>query len=72
MNIRIQTYGMRDTNMHAARAHTSLANARSADDVSVYDVLEKGFKDLEDVCDVMLGKFRSAKQEYGKHEEMVT
>lgn len=34
------------------------------DGVSVYDVLEKGLKDLEDLCDVVLDKFSVAREEF--------
>jgi len=33
------------------------------DDVSVHDVLEKGLKDLSDLCDVVLEKFEVARSE---------
>ena len=36
----------------------------SADNVNVYDVLEKGLKDLQDMCDVVLDKFTVARDEY--------
>lgn len=36
------------------------------DDVSVHDVLEKGLRDLGDLCDVVLEKFEGAREEFGK------
>lgn len=33
------------------------------DDVAVHDVLEKGLKDLSDLCDVVLEKFEVARSE---------
>ncbi|KAH7117150.1 putative DNA-directed RNA polymerases I and III 16 kDa polypeptide [Dendryphion nanum] len=53
MNIRIQTY---------VQPQTNASNA--IDGVSVYDVLEKGLKDLEDLCDVVLDKFSVAREEF--------
>lgn len=34
------------------------------DNKSVYDVLEKGLRDLEDMCDVVIEKFSLARQEF--------
>lgn len=34
------------------------------DNVSVYEVLEKGLKDLEDMCDVVIDKFVETRQEF--------
>ncbi|KAK7520967.1 putative DNA-directed RNA polymerases I and III 16 kDa polypeptide [Phyllosticta citriasiana] len=34
------------------------------DDVSVYDVLEKGLDDLADLCDVVIDKFTAARDEF--------
>lgn len=35
-----------------------------ADDVSVYEVLEKGLNDLMDLCDVVVDKFTIARDEF--------
>lgn len=35
-----------------------------ADDVSVYDVLEKGLDDLAELCDVVIDKFTVARDEF--------
>lgn len=40
------------------------------DEVSVYDVLEKGLSDLMDVCDVVLEKFEEAVEANPKTEEV--
>jgi DNA-directed RNA polymerase I and III subunit RPAC2 len=32
--------------------------------VSVYTVLEKGLRDLEDMCDVVIDKFEAARAEF--------
>ena len=34
------------------------------DEVSAYEVLEKGLNDLSDLCDVVVDKFTSARDEY--------
>ncbi|KAF4548140.1 DNA-directed RNA polymerases I and III subunit RPAC2-like protein [Elsinoe fawcettii] len=34
------------------------------DDVSVYDVLEKGLQDLADLCDVVIDKFTVSRDQY--------
>lgn len=34
------------------------------DEVSVYDVLEKGLQDLADLCDVVIDKFTIAREEF--------
>lgn len=34
------------------------------DDVSVYDVLEKGLSDLMDLCDVVVDKFTVSRDEF--------
>jgi len=38
----------------------------AADDVSVYDVLEKGLNDLMELCDVVTEKFTVARDAYTK------
>lgn len=35
-----------------------------ADNVSVYDVLEKGLDDLMDLCDVVMEKFAVARDDF--------
>ncbi len=37
-----------------------------ADEVSVYDVLEKGLNDLMDLCDVVSEKFEDARTRFPK------
>lgn len=39
------------------------------DDVNVMDVLEKGLDDLAGACDVVLGKFRQARDELPRQTE---
>ena len=39
-----------------------------ADNVSVYDVLEKGLNDLMDLCDVVMDKFTIARDEFTARE----
>lgn len=38
------------------------------DNVSVYDVLEKGLNDLMDLCDVVMDKFTIARDEFAARE----
>lgn len=37
-----------------------------ADNVSVYTVLDKGLRDLEDMCDVVIEKFEAAREDFHK------
>jgi len=37
---------------------------RTTDEVSVYDVLEKGLSDLADLCDVVVDKFTVSRDEF--------
>lgn len=36
------------------------------DNVDAHDVLEKGLKDLMELCDVVVEKFEGARDEFGK------
>jgi DNA-directed RNA polymerase I and III subunit RPAC2 len=36
-----------------------------ADGVNAQDVLEKGLRDLVDLCDVVIEKFETAKEDFG-------
>ena len=72
MNIRIQTFGKNSLRRCIPECVVFRLLIAITDDVSVYDVLGKGLKDLEDVCEVVLDKFRTAKEAYGKQEELAT
>ena len=64
MNIRIQTYGM----FCLIIPHLHQLTKLDADNVSVYDVLEKGLNDLMDLCDVVMDKFTIARDEFAVRE----
>ena len=38
------------------------------DDANVYDVLEKAFEDLMELCTVVLDKFNSARDEFNENQ----
>ena len=63
MNIRIQTYGI-----FSDIPHLHYLTKLGADNVSVYDVLEKGLNDLMDLCDVVMDKFTIARDEFAARE----
>lgn len=73
MNIRIQTYGslplvlLRPVNARGGREE-SWAHLWTVG-TSVYDVLEKGFNDLMDLCDVVTEKFTSARDELAAQKQ---
>ncbi|KAF2275275.1 RBP11-like subunits of RNA polymerase [Westerdykella ornata] len=48
---------------HPSEAHLNL-RIQTYDNVSVYSVLEKGLRDLEDMCDVVIDKFSAARAEF--------
>ena len=64
MNIRIQTYGISCLIIPHLHQLTKL----DADNVSVYDVLEKGLNDLMDLCDVVMDKFTIARDEFAARD----
>jgi len=43
-------------------------NKQGKDEVSVYDVLEKGLSDLMDMCDVVMDKFTIARDEFNANK----
>jgi hypothetical protein len=53
MNLRIQTWGKNAS----IQEHAGWIANQHADEVNVYDVLEKGLNDLMDLCDVVVDKF---------------
>jgi len=46
----------------------SKTNRQEKDEVSVYDVLEKGLSDLMDMCDVVIDKFTIARDEFNANK----
>ncbi|KAF2750311.1 DNA-directed RNA polymerase I and III polypeptide [Sporormia fimetaria CBS 119925] len=57
---------------HPSEAKLNL-RIQTYDNVSVYTVLEKGLKDLEDLCDVVIDKFTVAREDFksgGQDTEM--
>ncbi|KAF2143020.1 uncharacterized protein K452DRAFT_350678 [Aplosporella prunicola CBS 121167] len=48
---------------HPSEARMNL-RIQTYDDVSVYDVLEKGLEDLADLCDVVIDKFTVARDDF--------
>ena len=48
--------------------HLHCLTKLDADNVSVYDVLEKGLNDLMDLCDVVMDKFTIARDEFTAQE----
>ena len=62
MNLRIQTYGKLTTSLTVDFLNTTHDNA--TDGTTVYDVLEKGFDDLMDLCDVVTDKFTTARDDF--------
>jgi len=61
MNLRIQTWGRcKETKV---RLECNDAND-TIDEVSAYDVLEKGLSDLANLCDVVVDKFTVSRDEY--------
>lgn len=61
MNLRIQTYG--EFHAYILVENDSIADI-SIDGVSVYEVLDKGLKDLMDMCDVVEEKFIASRDEF--------
>lgn len=58
MNLRIQTYGK--SNSFPCRPFSN----NGSDNVSVYQVLEKGLEDLMAMCDVVTDKFTISRDEF--------
>ncbi|EKG15828.1 DNA-directed RNA polymerase Rpb11 13-16kDa subunit conserved site [Macrophomina phaseolina MS6] len=50
---------------HPSEAKMNL-RIQTYDDVSVYDVLEKGLDDLAELCDVVIDKFTIARDEFAR------
>jgi len=63
MNIRIQTYGKMFMPM---RCLTQLLN--SDVEGTAIQALEKGLRDLQDLCDVVAEKFNEAREEFNSNE----
>lgn len=59
MNLRIQTYG----ESRSCLCFLLFPNV-TADNVSVYQVLEKGLEDLMNMCDVVTEKFTVSREEF--------
>lgn len=59
MNLRIQTYGK-----SAWPCGSWLPANEIIDNVSVYQVLEKGLEDLMNMCDVVTDKFTVSREEF--------
>lgn len=62
MNLRIQTYGAL-SRLLLFRLN-GLGRPDFTDGTTVYDVLEKGFDDLMDLCDVVTDKFTASRDEF--------
>lgn len=63
MNLRIQTYGELKCN------HINHVNLTALDNVSVYQVLDKGLEDLMNMCDVVTEKFTVSREEFNNQME---
>lgn len=66
MNLRIQTYGEQTRALSYAKSNLPRLILYVQDGVSVYDVLDKGLRDLMDVCDVVLEKFEAARDSFDR------
>jgi hypothetical protein len=61
MNLRIQTYGKLGVPIRNVIEDTLLT---LIDNVSVYQVLDKGLEDLMSMCDVVTDKFTASREEF--------
>jgi len=61
MHLRIQTYGT-----FCQITHFISSADDYIDKVNVQDILEKGLDDLSDLCDVVIEKFETAREDYHK------
>lgn len=65
MNIRIQTYGKRaDIPIYTVKNEHEENRTNTHSEGTAIEALEKGLRDLQDLCDVVGEKFWDARNEY--------